>query len=80
MEGRWKRRGINKSIRTYEIKQMRGKEDQMRGRTKVAGDFLSMPRMEKKIACFFLKPRLILDFNFNFGFGFGFGFLFLLCF
>jgi hypothetical protein len=53
MEGRWKRRGINKSIRTYEIKQMRGKEDQMRGRTKVAGDFLSMPRMEKKIACFF---------------------------
>jgi hypothetical protein len=48
MEGRWKRRGINKSIRTYEIKQMREKEDQMRGRTKVAGDFLSMPCMEKK--------------------------------
>jgi len=29
-----------------------------------------MPRMEKKITCFFLKPRLILDFNFNFRFGF----------
>ena len=42
-----------------------------------------MPRMEKKITCFFLKPRLILDFNFNFRFGFwildfGFGFLFLI--
>jgi len=56
MEGRWKRRGRSKSIRKQrtEVKMEKEKEDGKKKKKKEEEKrFLSMPRMEKKITCFF---------------------------
>ena len=60
MEGRWKRRGRSKSIRKQrtEVKMEKEKEDGKKKKKKEEEKrFLSMPRMEKKITCFFLMAR-----------------------